>query len=203
MSAAVADRILRRMRGHGRGRWVGTAKDFLDIGTRTAIDKALSRLAGRGDIRRLGRGLYDLPRHSPALRRDAPAKVDAVVDAVARRDGIRIMPDDIVAANRLGLTNAVPARNTYITNGSSRTIKAGNWRIRLKHANPAMMSFSGSKSAAAVQAMHWLGRDLAARADTVEILRGRLDADAKRDLARGMNRLPRWAAAVASQVVAA
>lgn len=202
MSATVSDRILRRMRGHGRGRWVGTTKDFLDVGSRAAVDKALSRLSKQGSIRRLGRGLYDLPRHSPALRRDAPVKVDAVVDAVARRDGIKVLPDDIVAANKLGLTNAVPARNVYVTNGSARTIRAGDWRIQLKRASPAVMSFSGSKSAPAVQALNWLGRDLALRPDTVDILRRRLDADAKRDLVKGMKRLPTWAADVVTQVVA-
>ncbi|WP_231420776.1 DUF6088 family protein [Sphingomonas sp. Leaf205] len=203
MSTVVSDRILRRMRGHGRGRWVGTAKDFLDVGNRAAVDQALSRLARQGTIRRVARGMYDLPRHSTTLKRDVPVKVDAVVKAVARRDGIRIMPDNIVAANGLGLTNAVPSKNAYVTDGTARTIRAGKWDIRLKHADAKLMSFSGSPSAPAVQALHWLGRDVAADRATIDILRSRLGKDAKRDLARGMNRLPSWAAKVASQVVAA
>jgi len=58
---AVADRIMRRVRGKGRG-WVFTPKQFVDFGTRGSVDMALSRLAHAGDIRRIGRGLYDYPR---------------------------------------------------------------------------------------------------------------------------------------------
>lgn len=150
MTLTVSDRMLNRMRGHGRKRWVGTARDFADLGTRAAIDQALSRLARSGRVRRVGRGMYDLPRHSPTLRRDAPVKVDAVLDAVARRDDIRIMEDNIVATNGLGLTDAVLAKNSYVTDGSSRRIRAGNWDIRLKHADLSLMSFSGSPGAPAV-----------------------------------------------------
>jgi len=38
------------------------ADDFLDLGSRDAIDQALSRMTSAGDIRRITRGLYDLPR---------------------------------------------------------------------------------------------------------------------------------------------
>jgi predicted transcriptional regulator of viral defense system len=40
---------------------VWTASDFADLGTRTAIDKALQRLAATGELRRIDRGLYDRP----------------------------------------------------------------------------------------------------------------------------------------------
>ncbi len=36
--------------------------DFLDLGLRDAVDQALSRMTATGDIRRVTRGLYDLPR---------------------------------------------------------------------------------------------------------------------------------------------
>jgi hypothetical protein len=41
---------------------VWTPVDFLDLGSRDAIDQALSRMTAAGDIRRITRGLYDLPR---------------------------------------------------------------------------------------------------------------------------------------------
>ena len=61
---ALADRIMRRVRGHGRGKWVCTPKDFLDLGSRAAVDRALGRLARSGRLRRVARGLYDLPRYT-------------------------------------------------------------------------------------------------------------------------------------------
>lgn len=132
----IADRIMKRVRAKGRGRWVCTPKDFLDLGSRAAVDQALSRLAKSGDLRRVGRGLYDLPRTSGVLNRPAPVDMDKAVAALARRDSIRIMPDGITAANQLGLTNAVPAKTSYVTDGTTRDVKIGNRIVRLRHAGP-------------------------------------------------------------------
>ena len=41
---------------------VWSPNDFLDLGARSAVDKALQRLTDSGDLRRIDRGLYDLPR---------------------------------------------------------------------------------------------------------------------------------------------
>src|SRR3546814_13550000 len=59
--SAVADRIMKRVRGKGCG-WVFTPKQFVDLGTRGSVDMAMSRRAHAGDIRRIGRGLSDYPR---------------------------------------------------------------------------------------------------------------------------------------------
>lgn len=40
---------------------VWTPVDFLDLGARAAVDKALQRLAKDGALRRVDRGLYDKP----------------------------------------------------------------------------------------------------------------------------------------------
>src|SRR3546814_17414589 len=58
--SAVADRLMKRVRGKGCG-WVFTPKQFVDFGTRGSVDMALSRLAHARDIRRLRRGPYDYP----------------------------------------------------------------------------------------------------------------------------------------------
>ena len=69
--SAVADRIMKRVRGKGRG-WVFTPKNFVDFGTRGSVDMALSRLASAGDIRRIGRGLYDLRQKGRKALKDYP-----------------------------------------------------------------------------------------------------------------------------------
>ena len=132
--AGIAGKIMKRVRSHGRGKWVGTPKDFLDLGSRAAVDQALSRLVTAGQLRRVGRGLYDMPRISGVLKRPAPASIDAAIAAVTRRDNVRIMPDGLVAANLLGLTNAVPAKAGYVTDGATKTIKIDGRTIRGKPA---------------------------------------------------------------------
>lgn len=105
-NTGIADKVMKRTRARERGTWVYTPKDFLDLGSRAAIDQALSRLTKSGDLRRVGRGLYDLPRTSGVLHRPAPVDRDSVVAALTRCDGVRIMPDGIAAANRLDLQMA-------------------------------------------------------------------------------------------------
>jgi hypothetical protein len=90
---------------------VWTPRDFLDLGSRAAIDKALQRLTGANSIRR-DRGLYDLPRISQLTGKPAHPDYTAIIEAVARRDQIRLLVDGITAANQLGLTDAVPARGS-------------------------------------------------------------------------------------------
>ena len=40
----MADKIMKRVSAHASGRWVCSPKDFLDLGSREAVDQALSRL---------------------------------------------------------------------------------------------------------------------------------------------------------------
>ena len=96
----IASKIMKRVRGHGSGTIVFTWKDFQDFGARGSVDQALARLVHAGKLRRVARGMYDLPRASKLLRGPAPANTDAVLDAVRRHDQVSIKPDDIAAANR-------------------------------------------------------------------------------------------------------
>jgi len=143
----VAGAVMKRVSAHANGRWVCTPKDFLDLGSREAVDQALSRLVKAGRLRRVGHGLYDMPRMSEILKRPAPVDLDAAIAALARRDGVRIMPHGLVAANRLGLTNAVPAKVSFVTDGHSRTLKIDGWTVQFRHAGPGVMVWAGSPAA--------------------------------------------------------
>ena len=59
--SSMADKVMKRVAAHHRGRWVCSPKDFLDLGSREAVDQALLRLVKAGRLRRVGRGLYDMP----------------------------------------------------------------------------------------------------------------------------------------------
>ena len=189
----IADKIMRRVRARGRGKWVCTPTDFLDLGNRAAVDQALSRLAKAGDLRRIGRGLYDLPRISGVLKRPAPVDMDKAIAALARRDSIRIMPDGIAAANQLGLTNAVPAKTSYVTDGATRDVRIGNRTVRLRHASPNVMAWAGRSSAPVAQALRWLGPQAARDAKVATTLKRQLPDDVKKDLVRNSAGLPGWA----------
>ena len=197
--APVIDKIMKRVSAHGRGKWVCTPKDFLDLGSRVAVDQALYRLGKAGRLRRVGHGLYDRPRFSEVLKRPAPVDLDAAVAALARRDGVRIMPDGLAAANRLGLTNAVPAKASYVTDGHSRTIKIDGRTVRFRHAGPRVMQWAGKPAAPVVQALRWLG-PAAADAQVVSTLKRLLPDHVKRDLFENSRDLPGWALPLARSI---
>lgn len=198
--ATTADKIMKRMSARGRGKWVCSPRDFLDIGSREAVDQALSRLVKAGKLRRIGHGLYDMPRFSDVLKRPAPANMDAVISALERRDGVRIMPDGLVAANRLGLTNAVPAKASYVTDGSSRTVNIDGRTVQFRQANPRVMKWAGKPAAPVVQALRWLGREAAADGRVVSTLRRDLPDKVKLDLKRNISDLPGWAVPLAHSI---
>ena len=82
--------ILARIHGRGRGS-VFVPGDFLDLGSREAVDLALHRFARKGTIRRLARGVHDFPKEHPVLGLLSPS-ADTVARALAGRDRTRLQP---------------------------------------------------------------------------------------------------------------
>jgi Family of unknown function (DUF6088) len=78
-------KILARVKQRGTD-WVFSPADFIDLGTRQAVDKALSRMTADGAIRRVARGLYDVPKQHPIVGTTAPS-IDEVAKAVAGKGG--------------------------------------------------------------------------------------------------------------------
>ena len=158
MDTTIQDKIIDHLRRRGRGN-VFTPKDFLDIGSRMAVDQALSRLMKAGVVDRLGRGLYCYPKTNKRLGIAIPPDVDEIADALARQTGSRIAPSGATAANQLGLTTQVPVKPTYLTDGRSRQVNVGDFVIVLKHVAPKELPVGNRTSATVVQALRHLGKD--------------------------------------------
>jgi len=148
----ISDLITNRINRHGRG-WVFSARDFLDLGSRDAVDQALSRLAKAGRIRRLARGLYDFPKASKIVG-IVPPSSGSVAAALSRKVKNGLQPPPALAANSLGLSNQVPARPVFLTSGMSRTIKAGGVTIALKKTTPRKMTAAGDAAGTVLQALY-------------------------------------------------
>jgi len=134
--------------------WVPT--DFAQLGNRDAIDKALQRMALAGALRRIDRGLYDRPKLNSLTKRPTSPDYRAVVEAIARRDQLRLLVDGMTAANDLGLTDAVPARVIIHTDARRRSIQLDNLSIEFKHTAPSRLYWAGRPAMRVVQALHWL-----------------------------------------------
>ncbi len=197
---SIADRIMSQVRVRGRGKWVFTPKDFLDLGSRAAIDRALSRLVLAGKLRRIGRGLYDFPRQSKILQGAAPASLDATVQAISRRDQIRVMPNGIIFANDLGLTNAVPAKPSYISSGRTKIVLVGNRKVYLQHVSQKVIAWADRPGGQFVAAVLWLDKAIASAPDMIDLMRVKLADDVKQDLLQDLDLLPGWMALIAKKV---
>jgi hypothetical protein len=198
-TADLKARILQRISADAP-RSVWTAADFLDLATRAAIDKALQRLVATGTLRRVDRGLYDKPDFNSLTKAPNPADPRQVVEAIARRDQIRVLVDGMTAANDLGLTNAVPAKIVVHTDSRLKPIHLGNLEISFRPTAASKLFWAGRPAMRIVQALHWL-RDTTADADEDRSIRHRLrqllwrEADGARlrkDLHDGMSALPAW-----------
>lgn len=135
---------------------VWTPIDFIDLGKRDAIDKTLQRLVISGDLRRIDRGLYDYPKQNFITGKLTTSDYRQVIEAVGRRDHVRILIDGITAANELGLTNAVPGKVIVHTDGRLKPIQIGNLVIQFKLTTTNKLYWAGRPAMRIVQALHWL-----------------------------------------------
>src|ERR1044071_5815914 len=136
--------VLNRIYG-SRGGAVFTPSDFLDLGSRRAVDLALHRLVKRKTLWRLARGLYEYPREHEELGLLSP-DIEKVAKALAGKDRIRLQPAGAYASNLLGLSEQVPARVVVLTDGPSRTVKIGRQEIQLRRTTPRTMAAAGRLS---------------------------------------------------------
>src|SRR6185437_6598984 len=154
---SIDSRIVAAIRSRGRGS-VFVPADFLDIGSREAVDVALHRLARQGTIRRLARGVYDFPKEHPVLGPLQPS-AETVAKALAGRDRTRLQPAGAYAANALGLSEQVPAKAVFLTDGPSRTVKIGPMTIQLRRTTAKNMAAAGRLSGLLIQALRELGKE--------------------------------------------
>lgn len=181
-----------------RGGWVFTPADFLDLGSRTAVGLALMRHARAGTIRKLARGLYDYPVHDPRLGTIAPS-TDNIAVALKGRDNSRLQASGGHAANMLGLSDQVPVRAVFLTDGRSRKVQLGKRQIVLKNTATRQMATAGRVSGTVIQALRWIGRrNVDDR--TVAILRRRLSERDKQQLLKDLRYAPAWIAEVMRRV---
>lgn len=151
---SITDQIIRRIKRRKPG-WVFTPKDFLDVGSRAAVDQVLSRLVKQGMVRRIHRGIYYYPKYSKLL---GPLSAAADNIAIAMAAGDIIYPSGAVAANLLGLSTQVPMKSIYISNFTVRSHCVDGYTIKIKRARVPLLHNVNHKTNFMVQALSYLGK---------------------------------------------
>ncbi len=171
---------------------------LLHLGTRAAVDQALSRLARRGRLMRICQGVYMRPIET-RFGTCSPA-MEKVIPALAELWGEVIVPCGGGAANVLGLTTQVPMRLVYLTSGPGRKLWIDGQPVVLRHAPRWQLVAPDRLAGRIVRALAWLGPlDVE---DALDRLAPRISDEDLAELASVRAVLPAWLAQPISRLVA-
>jgi len=185
----LPETILQQARSLSEG-GVLSPKEFLHLGSRSAVDQAFSRLTKDGKLLRVTRGAYAAPVSGRfGSRPPAPEKV---VMALAEQSGEIVVPHGASAANTLGLTQQMPIQEVYLTSGRTRKLKLGQSEVLVKHAPRWMLALGARPAGAAVRALAWIGPAHAGK--SLVALRRALPKSEWQALALARATLPGWMA---------
>ena len=130
--------------------------DFRGTGSEAAIKMSLSRLVKEGKIERLAHGIYLHAKTHPIMGKLQPS-LDEIAEAIAEKEHVRIRPSGAYALNKLGLSNQVPTRLVYITDGQARQIRIGKGGIKFKPTTPKKFGMIGKISGLLIQGLEEIG----------------------------------------------
>ena len=171
---------------------------LLHLGSRAAVDQALSRLARKGELMRIFQGVYVRPIHTRFGLR--PPTLENVLVSLSALWGETIVPCGGMAANALGLTTQVPIRSVYLTSGPDRKLKLGGLTVELRHAPRWQLTAPHRPAGEAVRALAWLGPKEVE--EGLDAIRSKLSAEDLRELAESRAVMPAWMAEPVSAMVA-
>jgi hypothetical protein len=192
----VAENILSQAKSLPEGALI-SAKEFLHLGSRAAVDQALKRLKQRKELMPLYRGVYVRPVQTRFGTR-APA-AEKVVEGIAATRAETVVAHGAAAANSLGLTTQVPTKLVYLTSGKSRRLKLGAQVIEMKHAPQWMLLPSQPAAGEAVRALAWIGQHSVSEALTT--LKHKLPQSTVEELIALRPALPGWLSRSISQTL--
>lgn len=186
---SIESAIFSRIKRWGRGCVVLPA-NFLDLGSRQAVGVALHRLEKTKSIRRLARGVYDFPIEDPLLGPLSPT-IEAITRALSERDRFKLQPSGAYALNVLGLSEQVPAKIVFLTDGESRTLRVGSMTIQLRHTTPRNMAAAGRLSGLIIQALRSVGKQQVTQT-RINRLKSSIPLRRRRELLKDIALAPAW-----------
>ena len=157
MSKTIDNKIFTKIKKAKRGT-LFFSDNFASFGNAETVRRTLNRLVENGEIDRVAAGIFVRPEIDKIIGKITP-KIEDIADAIARRDKAKIVPTGAYALNRLGLSTQVPMKIVYLTDGSARKIKVGNYTIAFIRTSPKNVAAIGKISRLAIQALKSIGKE--------------------------------------------
>lgn len=131
--------------------------DYTYLGAAETIRKILHEAMLTGILEKAGHGIYIKPKISRFG--NVPVPLEKIAREIADRDKCEILPTGSTAANLIGLSTQVAVNLSYITTGSTRTIKIGGRKISFRHASPRNFAAKGKVIPLLVQGIREIGEE--------------------------------------------
>lgn len=154
----------------------------------------MSRLVRKNLLTRISRGVYAFPQRNKLIGEVSPSP-DEVAKALARRGSRKLLPSGALAANLLGLSEQVPSRVEYLTDGPSCKVMIKRLEVALKQTTPRNLATADRVTGVVIQALRFLRRQQVGP-DVVEKLRQRLKTAERLQLVKDIPLAPAWMAPI-------
>lgn len=125
----------------------------------------------------------------------------AVVEALMKDSGSQWQFSGAYAANRLGLSEQVPAKILVLTDGPPRRVPLGKLMLTFRHAAPRNLLGSNRPAGLVIQALRHLRKTGLAPAHITQLSQ-RLNSETKAELASLCPQLPAWMQPVVGTIIA-
>ncbi len=135
-----------------------SSSEFMTLGTRAAVDQALSRLTKEKVINRVTRGVYVKSVVSKFVGTVTPEPFK-IAQAVARATGAKVSVNGAEAARGFSLSTQMSTQSLFLTTGPSRVINVGKSRILLRHTSERKLGLAGTSAGMALSALYYLGKE--------------------------------------------
>jgi hypothetical protein len=169
-----------------------TSSQFNALGTRPAVDQALSRFVKQGEIARISRGVFVRPKKNRYIGEVMP-EPSKVAQAIAGAHGETIQVHGAEAARLLGLTTQMPLQAVFYTSGPNRALKLGNLQLTFKHVAQRKLALAGKPSGLALSALWYLGKEQVSPS-TIKAIREKLTPEAFEEFRAETTAMPAWMA---------
>ena len=194
----IENQILNKIKKAKKGTLFFT-ENFINIGSPDAIRKALERLVKNQALERVAAGMYVRPEIDPYIGK-VPPNIEAIAQAIAKRDGARIVPTGVYALNRLGLSTQVPMNIIYLTDGSARKVNIDNRNIVFKRVSPKNVATVGEISGLVIQALRTIGKENV-REDEIIKIQELLKKEKPTRLVHDIRLAPSWIRAIMQPIL--
>lgn len=163
--------------------------DFAELGYEY-VRKVLSALVSQGELKRLANGIYIKPK----MTKFGPLQPSAyqIVKAIAAHDSAHVLPTGVAAENMLGLSEQVPMKMNYITDGSARVLHVGSQTITLKRVAPKIFSIKNQTLAILCLAMKSIGEKKLTDEELGKIYEIIAKEKEKDGFAKDVQQMPLW-----------